>query len=49
MKYFATAFTLTLAGLRLRIRIDLDEEPKEGTQVAHHLSVAPRSKERAAS
>jgi hypothetical protein len=45
MRYFGTTFSLTLAGLRLRIRIDLDEEPQEHVAVAHHVEVARRSKE----
>jgi hypothetical protein len=47
MRYFGTSFSLTLAGLRLRIRIDLDEEPERHVAVAHHVGVARRSKETA--
>ncbi len=40
MKYFGTAFSLTLGSWRLRIRIDLDEDPSD-LPVVHHLH-APR-------
>jgi hypothetical protein len=40
MKYFATAFSLTLGSWRLRVRIDLDDEPADLPAV-HHLR-APR-------
>jgi hypothetical protein len=49
MRYFGTSFTLVLAGLRLRIRVDLDEEPTQPVTVAHHVEVARRSKETATS
>jgi hypothetical protein len=48
MRYFGTVFSLTLGGIRLRIRIDLDEEPTETTKVAHHLEVARRVRETSA-
>lgn len=39
MTYFATAFTLNLCGIRLRFRLDLDEEP-EPAAVSHHVRAA---------
>ncbi|HMD01911.1 MAG TPA: hypothetical protein VKG44_02995 [Candidatus Baltobacteraceae bacterium] len=34
MRYFGTTFSITLAGCRLRIRIDLDDVPDEEPQLA---------------
>jgi len=42
MKYFGTAFTLTLGGWRLRVRVDLDDEPDERA-AAHHYYPARRT------
>jgi len=47
MKYFGTAFSLTLAGLRLRIRIDLEDEPDERV-APHHVKISVRNPETAA-
>ncbi len=41
MKYFATAFSLTLGSWRLRIRVDLDDDPSD-LPVVHHLHVPHR-------
>jgi hypothetical protein len=46
MKYFGTAFSLTLAGLRLRIQIDLEDVPEEST-ATHHVGIPVRKKETA--
>ncbi len=46
MKYFGTAFSLSLVGLRLRIRIDLEDVPDEGS-VAHHVTLPVRRSETA--
>jgi len=46
MKYFGTAFSLTLAGLRLRIRIELEDEPDERAAV-HHIKIPVRNAEKA--
>jgi|GEM_PF-1770050 len=46
MKYFGTAFSLTLAGLRLRVRIELEDEPDERA-ATHHLKVPVRKTEAA--
>jgi len=46
MKYFGTAFSLTLAGMRLRIRIDLEDEAEE-TQATHHVGMPVRKRETA--
>ena len=48
MKYFGTTFLLTLVSLRLRIRIELEDEPDE-KPAAHHLTLPLRRKETAAS
>ncbi len=47
MKYLGTAFSLTLGGLRLRISIDLDDEPQERSTAPapHHVEIVPRTKE----
>jgi hypothetical protein len=42
MKYFSTGFSLTLGSWRLRIRVDLDDDPAD-LPVAHHLRT-PRSR-----
>jgi hypothetical protein len=42
MKYFGTAFTLTLGSWRLRVRVDLDDEPDDGV-VAHHYYAPARA------
>jgi hypothetical protein len=42
MKYFATGFSLTLGSWRLRIRIDLDDDPSD-LPVPHHVA-APRGR-----
>jgi hypothetical protein len=42
MQYLGTAFSLTLGGWRLRIRIDLDDAPEEAV-VAHHYAPAQRA------
>ena len=46
MKYFGTTFSLTLVSLRLRIRIDLEDEP-EDKPAGHHLSIPVCRKETA--
>jgi hypothetical protein len=46
MKYFGTAFSLTLAGLRLRVRIELEDEPDERA-ATHHLKIPVRKTEAA--
>jgi hypothetical protein len=40
MKYFATGFSLTLGSWRLRLRIDLDDDPSD-MPIPHHVT-APR-------
>ncbi len=38
MRYFNTAFSLTLGGWRLRLRIDLDDDPEDGlAPPVHHV------------
>jgi hypothetical protein len=46
MKYFGTAFSFTLAGLRLRVRIELEDEPDERA-ATHHLKIPVRKTEAA--
>jgi hypothetical protein len=41
MKYFATAFSLTLGSWRLRIRVDLDDDPSDLPAV-HHVHIPRR-------
>ncbi len=43
MTYFATAFTLNICGIRLRFRLDLDDEP-EPAAVPHHVRAAPEER-----
>lgn len=49
MRYFGSSFCLVLCGLRLRVRIDLDDDPDE--QIVHSLRVhePARSREGATS
>jgi hypothetical protein len=42
MRYFGTAFSLTLGAWRLRINIDLEDAPDDSLKPAHHLQ-APRT------
>jgi hypothetical protein len=41
MRYFNTAFSLTLGSWRLRIRVDLDDDPAD-LPVPHHVTAPPR-------
>jgi hypothetical protein len=40
MRYFGTAFTLTLGAWRLRFSLDLEDAPDDGLKPAHHLHAA---------
>ncbi len=48
MKYLATAFSLTLGAWRLRVRIDLEDEPDDRTAAMqtvqrHHARIGERA------
>jgi hypothetical protein len=45
MRYFGTSFSLVLGGLRLRVRIDLDDDPDEQTVHSLRVHEATRSRE----
>ena len=45
MRYFNTSFSLTLGGWRLRLRIDLDDDPVDGlTPPLHHVGGPARER-----
>jgi hypothetical protein len=37
MRYFGTAFSLTLGAWRLRFSLDLEDAPDEGVKPSHHV------------
>jgi hypothetical protein len=43
MKIFGTSFSLTLGSWRLRIRIDLDDDPEDRTLALHEVHARGRA------
>jgi len=49
VKYFGTSFSLTLGAWRLRVRIDLEDDPEDQLPPNVHVHAPRRSPERVTS